>query len=89
MIRSGVKVGGIAVDAGDWRDLGTREEYLAACAALDSANWVAPSARIGDGARLRDTIVWENAEVLPGADLTRCVVSDGAVAGGTHVDTDF
>jgi mannose-1-phosphate guanylyltransferase len=79
MIRSGVTVGGIEVDQGDWRDLGTREEYLGACAALGVGNWKAPSARIGEGARLQDTIVWENAEVLPGANLTRCVVTDGAV----------
>ena len=89
MIRAGLRVGGVVVDDGNWRDLGTREEYLAASAALGAAQWIAPSAKIGQGAKLCDCIVWENAEVLPDADLTRCVVTDGAVASGTHVDRDF
>jgi mannose-1-phosphate guanylyltransferase len=89
MIRQGLPVGGMVVDEGEWRDLGTRSEYLAASAALGAREWISPSARIGAGARLQESIVWDNAAVLPGADLTRCIVTDGAVAGGTHVDTDF
>ena len=89
MIRAGFRVGGVVVDAGDWRDLGTREEYLAASAALGHPQWIAPSAQIGEGARLRECMVWDNAQVLPGADLTRCVVTDGAIAGGTLVDKDL
>jgi mannose-1-phosphate guanylyltransferase len=89
MIRKGMAVGGIVVDEGEWRDLGTRAEYLAASASLGAREWIAPSAQIGVGARLRESIVWENGTVLPGANLTRCIVTDGAVVGGTHVDTDF
>ena len=89
MIRQGRRVGGVVVDDGVWRDLGTRDEYLAACAALGSPQWIAPSARIGAGANLKDCLVWENAEVAPGAELTRCVVTDGAVASGSHRDADF
>jgi mannose-1-phosphate guanylyltransferase len=89
MIREGVRVGGVVVDGGSWRDLGTRDEYLAACAALGSPQWISPSARIGQNAKLTDCLVWENAEVLGGAELTRCVVTDGAVAGGCHRDVDF
>jgi len=89
MIREGVRVGGVVVDGGSWRDLGTRDEYLAACAALGSSQWISPSARIGQNAKLTDCLVWENAEVLAGAELTRCVVTDGAVAGGCHRDVDF
>ncbi len=89
MIREGAKLGGVVLDAGDWRDLGTREEYLAACAALGQPQWIAPSAQIGAGAELHDCHVWENAVVAPGAKLTRCVVTDDATASGEHTDRDF
>ncbi len=89
MIRTGAKIGGIVLDDGDWRDLGTRDEYLAACAALGSALWISPSARVGEGAAIRESIIWENAEIAPGTSLTRCVVTDGAHVSGAHVDADF
>jgi NDP-sugar pyrophosphorylase family protein len=89
MIRAGVPVRGAVVDEGDWRDLGTRDEYLAACASLGSPQWISPNARIGEGAHLQDCLVWENAEVKAGARLTRCIVTDGAVAEGTHTNADF
>ena len=89
MIREGAKLGGCVLDAGDWRDLGTRGEYLAACAALGEPQWIAPSAQIGEGAELRDCLVWENAVVAPGSKLTRCVVTDGARAEGVHTEQDF
>ena len=89
MIRAGVPVRGVVVDDGEWRDLGTRDEYLAACAALGFSQWIAPTAKIGAGAQMHNCLVWENAEVKPGARLTRCIVTDGAVAEGTHTDTDF
>ena len=89
MIRAGANLGGIVLDEGDWRDLGTRDEYLAACAAAGSGLWIAPSATVGEGAVVRDSIIWENAYVAPGAHLTRCVVTDGVHADGEHVDTDF
>ncbi len=88
MIRGGNGLGGVVLDDGAWRDLGTREEYLAACAALGCRQWISPSARMGEGAELRDCIVWENAEIAPGAKLTRCVVTDGARAEGIMVDAD-
>lgn len=89
MIREGAKLGGCVLDGGDWRDLGTREEYLAACATLGQPQWIAPSAQIGAGAELHDCLVWENAVVAPGAKLTRCVVTDGARAEGEWVGRDF
>ncbi len=89
MIRAGEHPGGIVLDEGGWRDLGTRDEYLAACAALGEPQWIAPTARIGEGARLSGCSVWENAEVAPGARLSRCVVTDGARAEGEHSGRDF
>ena len=85
MIRAGVPIAGLVLDEGDWRDLGTRAEYLAAC----PGPWISPHARVAPDAVLENCQVWENAEVAPGAHLTRCVVTDGARAAGTHVDTDF
>ena len=112
MIRAGAQLGGIVIDDGSWRDLGSREQYLAVHATLAQGGgregeWIHPSAqvapdtrltgatavaagaRIGAGAVLRDCIVWENAEVAPGADLTRCIVTRAARAEGTHLDFDF
>lgn len=86
MIREGAKLGGILIDEGNWRDLGTRDEYLAVAG---SANTVHPTATIGEGAKLEHCIVWENATVAPRANLTRCIVTDGAHAGGEHSDLDF
>jgi len=89
MIRAGAGLGGVVLDEGDWRDLGTRDEYLAACAALGSGLWISPSAKVGEGAMIRDSIIWERAEIAPGAKLTGCVVTDGARVEGEHVDADF
>ncbi len=62
---------------------------VAADAQMIGATAVAAGARIGAGAVLRDCIVWENAEVAPGADLTRCIVTRAARAEGTRTDFDF
>ncbi len=87
MIREGAKLGGIVLDEGEWRDLGTRDEYLAACTAIGEPP-AAPS-QIGECAVLRDCIIWPGGEVAPGARLTRCIVTDGAHAEGEWVDRDF
>ena len=112
MIRSGAKLGGTVIDDGSWRDLGSREQYLAVHATLAQdgvrpGKWIHPTAqvapdarltgatavaagaRIGAGAALHDCVVWENAEVAPGAELTRCIVTRAARAEGTHTDFDF
>jgi len=47
------------------------------------------SSQIGAGAVLEDCVLWENATVLPGAHLTRCVVRDGSEAAGTALGVDF
>ena len=58
-------------------------------AKIEGATAIGADARIGAGAHLRDCLIWENAEVEPGAVLERCIVTDGARAGGTHRDHDF
>jgi mannose-1-phosphate guanylyltransferase len=90
MIRAGAKLGGIVLDTGSWRDLGTREEYLAADRAISGTdNSIHPDATIGAGAVLEGCIIWEKAIVEPGSHLTRCIVTDGASAAGEAVDSDF
>jgi mannose-1-phosphate guanylyltransferase len=39
---------------------------------------IGPGARIGAGARLRNTVIWAEATVDPGVELTDCIVSQGA-----------
>ena len=58
-------------------------------AIIEGATAIGAHARIGDGAQLRDCLVWENAEVAPGAILERCIVTAGARVEGTHRDRDF
>ena len=90
MIRTGARLGGIVLDDGHWRDLGTREEYLAANRSISpTPNTIHPTATIGQGAVLEGCIIWENATVAPGAHLTRCIVADRARAEGAHVNGDF
>jgi NDP-sugar pyrophosphorylase family protein len=62
---------------------------LAPGARITGATAIAHGARIGEGATLHDCIVWENAEVAPGAQLTRCIVTRAARAEGTHIDHDI
>lgn len=57
---------------------------------VEGTAWVGPDAVLGDGVRLRDTVVGDRATIAPGASLTRCVVWDGAdVPAGTWVDAVF
>lgn len=50
----------------------------------DSA--VGARARLGAGAVVRDSIVWEGAEILPGASVVRSVVRRGATVAGVLED---
>jgi mannose-1-phosphate guanylyltransferase len=56
---------------------------------ISGATAIGARARIGAGAILHDCLVWEDAVVAPGAQLTRCIVTDGARAEGSHIDADF
>jgi NDP-sugar pyrophosphorylase family protein len=62
---------------------------IAPSARISGATAIAHGARIGEDAVLHDCIVWENAEVAPGARLTRCIVTRAARAEGTHNDHDI
>ena len=56
---------------------------------ITGATAIGPHSVIGAHARLHDSIVWDHAEVAPGAALNRCIVTDGARAEGEHLDFDF
>jgi len=56
---------------------------------LLGATAVAAGAQVGSGVVLQDCVVWENAVVAPGAQLTNCIVTAGARVSGTHTDADF
>ncbi len=62
---------------------------ISATAKIAGATAIGANAIIGEGARLTDCLVWENAEVAPGAVLERCIITDGARAEGVHRDRDF
>jgi NDP-sugar pyrophosphorylase family protein len=61
---------------------------VAADAEISGTSAIGANARIGPGARLRDTLVWDRGEVAAGADLTRCIVATGQCASGALVDVD-
>lgn len=93
MIRRGVPVGGVVLDDGLWFDLGTRASYLEAHRLFSAGGkrlsypldrawpepFVAPSARIGEGARI-EGISWigADAEIGAGAHLIDTIVWENA-----------
>ena len=94
MLRAGAKLGGIALDEGDWWDLGSRAEYLAVHAALASsgsaeknAPWISPAASLSPDAIIAGaTAIAGGATIGAGAELHDCIVWENAtVAPGTHL----
>ena len=71
-----------------FQDIGTPADYLAtslALARLEESRLVAPGASIHASAVVLRTAVWDDVVVGPGAQLTDCVVADGArVPAGTR-----
>ena len=74
----------------DWTDIGSPAAYLQANLSwLEERNMAAycePSARIGDGVQLRDTLVGRGAELSGRGALLRCVVWPGGKARAPLVD---
>ena len=88
MIRTDAKLGGVVIDAGDWWDLGNREQYLAvhrAFARRQSAPWIDPTAEIAATATISGaTEIGARARVGAQASLHDSLVWDGAeIASGT------
>jgi NDP-sugar pyrophosphorylase family protein len=89
MIKEGARLGGLVLDEGVWWDLGTRESYLDVHAALArhdhfpaSGDWrkpVAATARISPGAVIGGIFAaGPGAEIEAGAQVTDCILWDGA-----------
>ncbi len=73
----------------EWPQSDHASPAVAASARLAGACAVGRGAVVGEGAELEDCVLWENATVLPGSRLTRCVVRDGMTAAGTACSADF
>lgn len=55
---------------------------VAASAVLEGWNWLGPGCMVGEGARLRDSILWAGAKVEDGAEVTDGIVREGMIAAG-------
>lgn len=44
------------------------------------------NSRVGEGASLKDVIVWDDAEVRPNSRLINCIVTDGVEVMGSHAN---
>lgn len=56
-------------------------------ARLEGMVSVAPGAVVGEGALVRDSILWPGAVIAPGASLEGCIVGSTIPVSGTHRDT--
>lgn len=56
---------------------------------MQGAVVIGRGAKLGEGVRLVDTVIWENAEIASRSDLVRCIVRDGQRASGNGEDFDF
>jgi NDP-sugar pyrophosphorylase family protein len=66
--------------SGDFWDVGTPSDYLAAALAIGAREHyrqVGVSSRVDPTAQLVDSVIWDNVDVGAGARLERCVVADG------------
>ena len=50
---------------------------------------VGPGAMVESGAVVRHSVVWPNAKIARGADLTRCIVCSADPVAGFHSDADL
>jgi NDP-sugar pyrophosphorylase family protein len=62
---------------------------IADAAQITGASAIGGNVRVGAGARLHDTIVWDGAEIAPGSELRECIVTAGARVSGNHAHADL
>jgi mannose-1-phosphate guanylyltransferase len=58
-------------------------------ARLSGLNIIGPGAVVEAGARLKDCILWPEAQVTGGSDLTRCIIRSSIKSAGTHDGADL
>ena len=81
MIRQGAALGGVLIDEGDWRDLGTRDEYLRVHRDLHAARRLPVFPRYG--APDAGWLDWVHPEAMVAADA--CVLGASVLGRGTRV----
>lgn len=72
------KLGAVVLDEGVWLDLGDRESYLEAHRILDLAPAIHPTASIGAGAILENSVVGPHAVIGEGAVIRNSVIWPGS-----------
>lgn len=65
------------------------EARVDATAKVEGATVIGARATVGSGAILRDTIVWDGAEIARDSVLDRCIVTGSRSVAGTHAGVDF
>ena len=58
-------------------------------ASLEGICAVGPGAVVGAGAKVKDSVLWENSTVESSAEIDRCIVRDGSCATGQIYSTDL
>ena len=91
MIRQGAPLGAVLIDEGEWQDLGSRGEYLAAHVALgvkNSAPWIHPSALVSPSAKIDGaTAIGAHCQIGDNVKLNDCILWEGAeIALGSVLD---
>lgn len=74
---------------GAWPQAVHPTAIIAPDAVLEGATAIGAGAVVGEGAYLKDCVVWENAKIASRARLEGCIVRDGRQAEGIWRDADF
>jgi NDP-sugar pyrophosphorylase family protein len=81
MLERGMEIAGY-LHEGSWSDVGTPAEYLRCNLELAGGRLVGENVTVGDARLGPDVVIGDGAVVEDGADLSSCVVWDGATARG-------
>ncbi|MFT4176192.1 MAG: sugar phosphate nucleotidyltransferase [Luteolibacter sp.] len=72
------KLGAIVLDEGVWLDLGDRASYLQAHRELALDTPIHPTATIGEGARIENSIIGPDCTIAPGSTISHSVLWPGS-----------